>query len=207
MKIYSYKITRDFGFAPNPYFGICTLATCKPDIRKLANEGDWIIGFGGKNTNAYHKIVYLMEVSEVISFEQYWIDERFVQKRPRFDKNLKYCYGDNIYHKNAQGEWIQEQSHHSNGIEINPNNLKRDTGRTTNVLISTNYWYFGDDAINTPSDFAAFFPECRNYRIFQSEEDIRQFLLLKNHIENNYERGMNGLPFSQKGKFIQYKGE
>src|SRR5712671_5339411 len=34
MRLYSYVVARDFGFAPNPFFGVCTLATCKPDIRK-----------------------------------------------------------------------------------------------------------------------------------------------------------------------------
>ena len=33
-KGYSYIITRDYGFAPNPFGGVCTLATCKPKIRK-----------------------------------------------------------------------------------------------------------------------------------------------------------------------------
>ena len=33
---------RDYGFAPNPYFGYCTLATCKPVIRRCAGVGDWI---------------------------------------------------------------------------------------------------------------------------------------------------------------------
>lgn len=44
MKIFSYVVSRDFGFAPNPFFNFCTLATCKPKIRKDAKIGDWIIG-------------------------------------------------------------------------------------------------------------------------------------------------------------------
>ena len=34
MKLYSYIVARDFGFAPNPFYGFCTLATCKPKIAK-----------------------------------------------------------------------------------------------------------------------------------------------------------------------------
>ena len=37
--LYSYVITRDYGFAPNPFGGICTLATCKPGIRNHAKVG------------------------------------------------------------------------------------------------------------------------------------------------------------------------
>ena len=46
MKFYSYVIPRDFGFAPNPHFGYCTLATCKQGIRRSAHVGDWIGAFG-----------------------------------------------------------------------------------------------------------------------------------------------------------------
>lgn len=45
--LYAYAITRDFGFAPNPFHGVCTLATCKPRIRASANIDDWILGIGG----------------------------------------------------------------------------------------------------------------------------------------------------------------
>ena len=36
MEIFSYVITHDSGFAPNPFGGFLTLATCKPKIRKSA---------------------------------------------------------------------------------------------------------------------------------------------------------------------------
>jgi hypothetical protein len=39
-------VARDYGFAPNPFFGVCTLATCKPKIRKAAAIGDWVVGTG-----------------------------------------------------------------------------------------------------------------------------------------------------------------
>ncbi len=44
--IHSYIVRYDSGFAPNPFYGFCTLATCKPDIRKHAQVGDWIVGTG-----------------------------------------------------------------------------------------------------------------------------------------------------------------
>ena len=33
-RVYMYVVDRDFGFAPNPFHGVRTLATCKPPIRK-----------------------------------------------------------------------------------------------------------------------------------------------------------------------------
>ena len=54
MAIYSYIITRDYGFAPNPFYGICTLATCKPRVRNNAQIGDWVLGFGsGRKGSKY----------------------------------------------------------------------------------------------------------------------------------------------------------
>jgi hypothetical protein len=63
--LFTYVIARDFGFAPNPFHGVCTLATCKPGIRKSASVGDWILGIGGKKLGLMHrKCILLMKVSE-----------------------------------------------------------------------------------------------------------------------------------------------
>jgi len=96
--LYSYVITRDYGFAPNPFGGICTLATCKPGIRNHAKVGDWVIGIAGVSLSCVGKIIFLMEVNKIISFQEYWNCENFNYKKPGFNSALKYCYGDNIYH-------------------------------------------------------------------------------------------------------------
>ena len=81
--LYVYIITRDFGFAPNPFHGRCTLATCKPGIRKSAKVGDWVLGVGGANLKSVkHKCILLMKVTEKISFNEYWHDARFSIKKP-----------------------------------------------------------------------------------------------------------------------------
>lgn len=49
-KLFSYVLRFDDGAAPNPFWGTCTLAICKPDIRRTANIDDWIIGTGSKNS-------------------------------------------------------------------------------------------------------------------------------------------------------------
>ncbi len=57
MYIYSYVLRYDDGVAPNPFFGFCTLAVCKPVIRRKAQVGDWIIGTGSKeNVNIMLKL-------------------------------------------------------------------------------------------------------------------------------------------------------
>ena len=34
MRLFAYKMTHDTGFAPNPFWGWMTLATCKSQIRR-----------------------------------------------------------------------------------------------------------------------------------------------------------------------------
>ena len=146
--LFTYPITRDYGFAPNPFHGYCTLATCKPHIRKKAKIGDWIMGVAGANLKKIkHQCIFLMKVSEKLTFEEYWNDGRFLIKRPSRNGSLVKMLGDNIYHRDKGGSWIQEDSHHSNKDgSINQTNLLRDTGSCENVLISNFFFYFGENA-------------------------------------------------------------
>ena len=45
-ELFVYTVAYDVGFAPNPFYGFCTLATCKADIRNAADVGDWVVGVG-----------------------------------------------------------------------------------------------------------------------------------------------------------------
>jgi len=145
--LYVYVVDRDFGFAPNPFHGYCTLATCKPGIRKGARIGDWVIGVGGKRMRATGKCIFLMSISEICTFEEYWIDTRFQIKKPVRNGSSVMMVGDNVYHRDtATGDWIQEDSHHSNQDgSTNMTNFQRDT-QTDKVLISNHFCYFGSAA-------------------------------------------------------------
>lgn len=143
-------IARDFGFAPNPFFGTCTLATCKPDVRKSAKINDWVLGVAGRklDRNIYRHCILLMKVTEKLNFQQYWEDERFELKKPCRNGSLMKMVGDNIYHKDPLNKWQQEDSHHSmpDGT-TNTTNLNRDTSRCEQVLVSNKFFYFGKKAI------------------------------------------------------------
>ena len=65
MNVYSYILASDTGFAPNPFWGYCTLACCKPIIRRNASVGDWIVGLMPKHLD--HRIAYAMKVSEKLT--------------------------------------------------------------------------------------------------------------------------------------------
>ncbi len=143
-KLHSYVVARDYGFAPNPFYGFCTLATCKPVIRKSAAIGDWIVGTGSKSNGRQGYTVYAMQISEAMSFEQYWQDPRFTQKRPNLRGSLKQAFGDNIYHWDSHyKEWLQMDSHHSHEYgNRNLANISLDTG-VDRVLISDDFVYWG----------------------------------------------------------------
>ena len=143
-KLYSYIVARDFGFAPNPFFGFCTLATCKPRIRKNAAIGDWIIGTGTKTKGRDGYLVYAMRVTAAVSFNEYWADDRFRYKRPAMYASMKKAFGDNIYYRDADtDEWCQLDSHHSHedGTQ-NARNVQNDT-QVDRVLISDDFIYWG----------------------------------------------------------------
>lgn len=84
IRMFSYKIVRDYGFAPNPFHGYCTLATCKPQIRKHAKTGDLILGYGSKGMGHNEELIYIMQVDEKITYQQYWDDVRFYKKNLTF---------------------------------------------------------------------------------------------------------------------------
>src|ERR1700754_76600 len=112
MRLYSYIVRYDIGFAPNPYFGWCTLATCKPNIRGSASVGDWVAGVGPRR-RLDGCVVYAMQIAETLTFDDYWVDARFQRKKPDVRGTVKHRYGDNIYHRDESGAWQQEDSRHS----------------------------------------------------------------------------------------------
>jgi hypothetical protein len=152
VRLYSYVVARDFGFAPNPFHGACTLATCKPEIRRTAQIHDWIVGTGSKQIGRGGHLVFAMRVTETMTFDEYWADARFAPKRPSLHGSLKQAFGDNIYHREGS-LWLQEDSHHSmpDGTP-NPENVERDT-RADRVLISDHFSYWGGGGPEVPAAF------------------------------------------------------
>ena len=152
MRLYSYKVVYDIGFAPNPFHGTCTLATCKPRIRSGASVGDWIAGVGSRAQRTAGRLVYAMEVGERLTFDQYWSEPRFERKKPDRRGSLKYRYGDNVYHRSPAGEWIQEDCRHSlDDGTPNPDHVRRDTSANA-VLIAAHFTYWGGDGPVLPTE-------------------------------------------------------
>ena len=174
MKLYRYTVTFDSGFAPNPYGGYCTLATCKPQVRKHANVGDWVAGFGSARRGRSGQLVYAMRVAETMTFEQYWCDPRFAAKKPQRSPCYEETCGDNVYHRDCDGDWRQEACFHCS------DEVSRDLS-VNRVLVATEFVYYGDQSIELPSEIARLgeghFEGIRGYRVNDlSSETVRAII-------------------------------
>ena len=188
---YIYVVARDFGFAPNPFHGVCTLATCKPGIRKSARVGDWVIGMGGGDLKATGRCVFAMEVTAKMTFSDYWEAPEFLIKRPLRNGSLTMAVGDNIYHRTAKGEWAQADSHHSqpNGT-ANPSNVRVDT-KADAVLVSNHFYYFGVAApLVSPEVLAGLgYRNSRGHRYFPLPQLTPLIEEIQRHGRPNYLKG------------------
>lgn len=205
-KTYIYVVDRDFGFAPNPFHSYCTLATCKPVIRRKALVDDWIIGVGGSNLRATGRCIFAMRVTEKITFDEYWSNPTFIDKKPVRNGSQKMMVGDNIYHRNPKsGEWCQADSHHSNPDgSINVHNLTRDT-QSDKVIISRHFFYFGQDAPVVQEGLldSMGYKNCRGHRIFDEAVSLIGWL------QNSFGNSLNQVladPFNFEDSEKRYAG-
>lgn len=158
MTLYSYVVRYDSGFAPNPFHGWCTLATCKPRIRQSAQVADWIVGTGSDARGARRggHLVYAMCVTETMTFNDYDADARFQSKKPYRRGSRKQSCGDNIYYRNAAGaRWLQRDSFHSSpdGTRCREH-VEHDTA-VDRVLVSDKFVYYGGLGPRVPETLTA----------------------------------------------------
>ena len=189
-KVYIYVVDRDLGFAPNPFHGFCTLATCKPRIRNVAKVDDWVIGMGGGRLNATGRCVFAMKITQIVPFNEYWLNPEFNDKKPIRNGSKKMMLGDNIYFYNSENSiWLQAHSHHSLADgSVNNFNLERDT-KSSNVLISKHYYYFGKSAPIIPANLLSSvgYRNMVGHRVY----DYNIASQIIKWIENNYCQSLN----------------
>lgn len=188
MTVYSYVVEHDLGFAPNPFHGVCTLACCKPQVRKKAQVGDYVLGTGAARVKLQGRLIYWMKVDEVITFDQYWIDLRFRRKRPVMAGSTYLRYGDNIYHRDGGEAFRQEDSFHSREDgSISRGDLRRDTGTTDRILLARDFAYWGRSAIELPKGLGCFAKNGPGHlRNFTDEQLARFFAWLEQRPERGY---------------------
>jgi hypothetical protein len=189
-KVYIYVVDRDFGFAPNPFHGYCSLSTCKPKIRSKAKVGDWVIGMGGGRLGATGRCVYAMRISATLTFDEYWSNAAYLDKKPVRNGSSKMMVGDNIYHYDSKTRnWKQADSHHSNADgSVNRHNLNVDT-QTDKVHISRHFYYFGIEAPIVPRQLvnAIGYKNGRSHRVFLMKDCVS----LIDWIETSHHKSLN----------------
>ena len=193
MRLHSYVVEHDMGFAPNPFHGICTLATCKPKIRRYAKLHEYVIGTGTKKRGLQGRLVFVMEVSEATNFDDYWNDRRFIRKRPVMNGSFVQRYGDNIYHRDVQTKnWIQKDSFHSQKDGVpDTDNMQLDTGTTDRVLVGEWFVYWGGDGPLIPKHFEEFIHRGIGHRCIKDNTKIEEFL---GWVDSQGEPGVRGDP-------------
>lgn len=177
MTVFSYVVEHDLGFAPNPFHGVCTLACCKPDIRKKAEVGDYVLGTGAVKPGLRGYLTFWMRVDEIQTFDQYWRDRRFRRKKPVMSGTTLMRYGDNIYYKDEKNKLRQLDSFHSREDgSVSLGDLKRDTRKTDKVLISRTFAFWGKSGIKIPDHLAGFLKAGPGHRCNFTDEAVQQLL-------------------------------
>ena len=156
MRLFSYKLTHDTGFAPNPFWGYLTLATCKPWMRRSKLPGDWVAGFTSKalcnDRVGDERLVFLMQVDEKLPLADYFSDPRFQSKIPRSHPAATvYRCGDNIYRPLVPNAYDPRQ------FEQLPNDYHVESDRDhdlkgRNALIAKRFAYFSGNALSIPAE-------------------------------------------------------
>lgn len=205
--LYCYKMTHDTGFAPNPYHGVLTLATCKPTIRRCAMEGYWISGWTSnvvqgkdkKYTENTQKLIYLAKVSDVLSYEEYWENYPLKKQPTKSTEGGKGCFkscgnamvtknddislcGDNIYEPNGRetfGFKQHENPHH------NEENKEHDLSGK-NVLVCKDFYYFGIENALEIKNKGFDVPRCKKFSL-----DAAEAKNVIDYVTKNYFPGLN----------------
>lgn len=197
MDVFSYVVRYDIGFAPNPFHGWCSLGTCHEDFRGRVSVDDWVVGTGSAQKGLAGRLVYAMRVDEIMQFDDYWHDERFAAKRPVRRGSMRQRYGDNIYHRDDEGNWVQADSRHSlDDGTPNPDHIAKDT-KADAVLLSRDYVYYGRVAPEIPAQFRSWRGPAWTGRRFDPDVEANYDLCMtysgfRRHFPNDFKQAVVG---------------
>ena len=154
--LFAYVMTNDDGSAPNPFHNVCTLALCMPMTRGAAQVGDYVVGLAGKrlreclSKDGEWRIIYAMQVSEAMTFEEYRLCPRFRAKRPG-----------------------------KRGIEVLGDNVGHPVKGVDRLLIGEKFAYWGREALLVPPEIGflipRFIPHAIGHRRFTDRAEMKEF--------------------------------
>lgn len=171
--LFSYVVRWDAGSAPNPFWGVCTLAICKPQIRRSARAGDWVIGFasgGAPLSRAGNRIVYAMRVTESMPWPVYdaLCRSRLERKIPDMTSpDLRLQRGDCQYDCRTDPPTQRPGVH-------GPDARGKDLGGP--VLLSEHFRYYGANARLLPASLREIAPHGRGFRSRRNAPFVDRFV-------------------------------
>ena len=131
MEIYYYKMKNDSGAAPCVNNGILSLAICKPSIRRKAQAGDIIFGFGSQALD--EKLIYAARLAKVITAGHYY--DQGSAHEGRLDCIYRWKGNELVFRRGAKVHSQENRDH-----DVGP---AGDHQRNANVLIAEEFVYFG----------------------------------------------------------------
>ena len=116
-------------------------------------------------------MVYAMSITETMSFDVYWNDPRFQDKKPSNSSNSGPACGDNIYYRDPTTNRLCQMT----GSFHHACDMTRDI-KADRVLISDDFIYWGGDGPPLPefSD-TSLVMKTQGYKCKFSEEVVEQF--------------------------------
>jgi hypothetical protein len=169
-RLFTYTIPIDDGAAPNPFRGMCSLAICKPGVRRVAEPHDWVVGLGSRNAPSGDLsgcLVYAMRVEEALTLRDYdqQAPKRWPHRIPNVNSpDLSERLGDCVYDYSHR---LPSQRPSVHG----PGNIATDLGGL-NVLVSRDFYYLGRNVIRLP-DFLL--PVCNQTQGHRSSSNAPYF--------------------------------
>jgi hypothetical protein len=188
-RLFTYVITNDFGFAPNPFHGTLTLNTCKPDIRREAEVGDWVAANTAADFPADRRLlVYAMQVTQKMSMAEYdlWARENLPEKIPSLrSRSYERRAGD------AQYDFTTDPPTRRVGFHA-PGDMATDLqGGHTLLSEAGEFYYFGGQPVAIPDHLRPVIKTGRKHKSDLNDAYVEAFV---RWLRSFYEPGIHGWP-------------
>jgi len=135
MKLHMYTMVVDSGFAPHVKDDLLSLACCAGYTREHTNEKTYVMGVSGSSMKGVkkHLPIYFMEVTNKITFEEYFEDTSY---EGRVDNIYK--RDGKKYERTIEKSTIYDDRYENEHIKGN------DPKKSEHVLLSDDFYYFGN---------------------------------------------------------------
>ena len=180
--VYSYRIVVDNSSAPCVMDDLLSLSICKSIIRRKAKIGDIIFIINGSSFGEdQEKLLAVFQVDDVIDMKQYYL---------KYNNRIDCIYDANL-------KQIENNFHGTKEINNDLNGK--------NVLLSTNYIFFGNKSIIINHDCKDLIPTGRSHQSKKNDAKKDLYLNYFYRLINQYGIGRHGTHYHIKKKCSKTK--